>query len=79
MYVVARIVLGMLSARERTIFEAWRALAKGSRLVRAFFAAVEGLFVQRAFGAWSAKAREKKLHRRRLSGLGWSRRRSKSC
>ncbi len=79
MYVCTRIVLGMLSVRERRMFEAWRALARGSRLVRAFFSDVESSFVERSFGAWSARVREKKLHRRRLSSLGWSRRRRKSC
>jgi hypothetical protein len=77
--VCARIVLGMLSATERRMFEAWRALAGGTRLLRAFVGAVESSFVGRAFGAWLCKVRDKKLHRRRLSSLGWSRRRSKSC
>ena len=77
--VCARIVLGMLSATERRMFGAWRALAAGTRLVRAFVATVSGGFVARVFGAWGARVKEHKLHRRRLSSLGWSRRRSRSC
>ena len=69
----------MLSATERRMFAAWRALAGGTRLLRLFVGVVSKGVADRVFSAWSARVKEHKLHRRRLSTLGWSRRRSRSC